>query len=350
MYSMAPALLQTSITHSGVWLWCRAKVPINSGSRSRGCGCAFGNLTVSPSPERSTAAGSAHPLIVTNGSGHSNTSPRVRTHHKNWEGEFSTALQGIVLLQKNVSKSQHEPLTSRAVLKTRLCNWKRNMVAVWRKTLHRHQNVSFFQDLRKTGLLLDSTPPLHTHTHSHTHSHTHKHSTLPHGPVKRVPPALRAVEFFSAQIETFLSPMFKIGVARFSHDDTDILLYKAFMRSSVLSSTRASLFPLICALQLHGLWACPILLFQRLCGFFFFFSVFLPGAAAHRPADPQLSDTEEIVIWAETPLITLTSQPPHAHTHTDEPPPTPHGSKKKKQKKKNGHLVTDDTVTKATRK
>lgn len=119
-------------------------MPINSGSRKRGCGCAFGNLTVSPSPERSTAAGSAHPLIVTNdGSGHSNTSPRVCTHHTNWKGEFSTALQGIVLLQKNVSKSQHEPLHPRLFSK----HGSVIESAIWslsgEKALHRHQMSAF---------------------------------------------------------------------------------------------------------------------------------------------------------------------------------------------------------------
>lgn len=54
-------------------------MPINNKSGSQaalGRGeCAFGNLTMSLSPEGSTVAGSADPLIVTNGLGHSNTSP-----------------------------------------------------------------------------------------------------------------------------------------------------------------------------------------------------------------------------------------------------------------------------------
>lgn len=96
IYSMAPAQLQTNIRHSSVWLWGRAKVPINSKSRSRAAvdrgKCTFRNLTVRLSSERCTAAGSAHPLvIVTDGSGHSNTSPWIRTHRKNTGWVFHIA-------------------------------------------------------------------------------------------------------------------------------------------------------------------------------------------------------------------------------------------------------------------
>lgn len=122
---------------------------------------------------------------------------------------------------------------------------------------------------------------------------------------------------FSVQIENVITPlMFKIGVTRFSHDDTDILLYKAFMRNSVLSSAPALLFPINRYFTIT--WAVSVSHFTISVTVGFFSVSF--WATEHRPADPQLSDTEEIVIWDETPLITLTSQP----THTDKPPPAPH--------------------------
>jgi len=134
MYSMAPAQLQTNIRHSRVWLWCRAKVPINSKSESLGfCGYVDGNLTVSLSSERSTDAGSAYPLIVTDGSGHFYTSPRVYAHHRS-EGEFSIALQGMKLLQKNVSKSQQEPQHPKLFSKHRCLKAQYGRCRV--KTLH----------------------------------------------------------------------------------------------------------------------------------------------------------------------------------------------------------------------
>lgn len=105
-------------------------MPINSksGSRAavdRGGKCVFGNLTMSLSSERSTAAGSAHPLvIVTDGSGHSSTSPPPRNPHtsqkKKLDG-FSTALQGMKLLQKSVSEIPTQATASQIVLKTRIC-------------------------------------------------------------------------------------------------------------------------------------------------------------------------------------------------------------------------------------
>lgn len=80
---------------------------------------------VPPLRETSTAAGSAHPLIVTDGSGHSNTSPRARhTSSQKLEGSFPTELRGMKSLQKNPNTSPR--LFSQSVIE------RRNMVADWK--------------------------------------------------------------------------------------------------------------------------------------------------------------------------------------------------------------------------
>lgn len=221
-------------------------------------------------------------------------SPNPHISQKKLEG-FSTALQGMKLLQKSVSKSQHEPQHPRLF-------WKHESVfesAIWSLSGENlaSPQMSAFQDLRKTAFFWTCRAMLFVFCFLFYPMELWKGFTSTKS--CRVLSANRKMQSLHWCIKT--------GVTRFSHDDTDILLYKAFMRSSVLSSAPALLFPLIGTLQLHGLWACPILLFQWLCGFF---SVFF-WAAAQRPADPQPSDTEEIVIWDETPLITLASQPTH---------------------------------------
>lgn len=162
IYSMAPAQLQTNIRHSRVWLWGRAKVPINSksGSRAavdRGGKCVFGNLTMSLSSERSTAAGSAHPLvIVTDGSGHSSTSPPPpRNPHtsqkKNWMG-FLQRSRAWSCSRRAFLKSQHKPQHPRLFSKHESV-WKRNMVTVgWKPCFA--PNVSF-SGSKKNSLLLN---------------------------------------------------------------------------------------------------------------------------------------------------------------------------------------------------
>lgn len=130
MQSMASAHLQTNITHSNMWLWCRAKVPINSKSGSWTVAdrreWAFGNVTVSLSAERSTAAGSAHPLIVKASSGHSSTIPHTS---QNWRG-VPHSTPGHEVAPEVWFQIPTWSATTQIVLKTQICFWKRNMVAV----------------------------------------------------------------------------------------------------------------------------------------------------------------------------------------------------------------------------
>lgn len=157
IYSMAPAQLQTNIRHSRVWLWGRAKVPINSksGSRAavdRGGKCVFGNLTMSLSSERSTAAGSAHPLvIVTDGSGHSSTSPppEIHTHHKKKTGWVFYSAPGHEVAPE---ERFWNPNTSHSIPD---CSQNTNLYesAIWSRSGENLAlpQMSAFQDLRKTA-------------------------------------------------------------------------------------------------------------------------------------------------------------------------------------------------------
>lgn len=113
--------------------------------------------------------------------------------------------------------------------------------------------------------------------------------------------------------------MFQTAVGRFSHDNTDILLYEAFMRSSVLSSAPALWFPLIGTLQLHGLWACPILLFTATLWIFLSFPLSCSSAALWPTAEWHRGDSHPG--WN-------TAHHSHVTAHTLwQPSLTPHSSK-----------------------